>query len=847
MRSLLLGLGLGLPIFGMCLPAVALERVQVLKLALTNPRAVANPAEDVVIRIADLKRVAPDLAGQSLLVTTTDTSTLAADRAQLATRELPSQVDDVDGDGKLDELAFQLPLAAKQTRIVTIAYGEQAAIMRSKSAYPVRAHTAFREHYEGLGWESELSAWRIYFDERSAIDLFGKRRNTLALSTFGQAEYDYHQETPLGRDIYKVGGALGIGSIALYSQGKLIRLGAAGERKWRVIANGPVRAIAEVSYRSLRGAPAGPLLDASSTFTVWAGERGFWHQIHLKTSPGNAPSLVAALPNKQETTFFVRSSKAFALGLGTWGHQVVAPGAQATAPLTDQNLGLGLVVPGASIEATKLEDPDNHLVRLALTNDAASVYVTAAWDQEGSDALDVGDPGARLENGSWSRHPTAITTEKAFMSELDQLAVLLARRVQVSILSKRGAPESAPADTLSVAKSKSFAQAIQLLSSAYERTAKELESQLSAPEGFSKFEGRGFFTEGDNASGAWKQQQGYFWTGAFWVGGLWRLYGQTHDARFRRWAELWNLALLGKEAQQNHDVGFLNFYSSALGFDAVKDARYRDGALRAAARLEELFNPTAELVSAWQKDGDDTIVDALMNLQIWWWASAQTGDPKWRELGHRHARRAAAWLVRQDGSVAQSVHFNPGDDRQSFTSSREQKLSLANQTPKGDWVFRHTHQGYAADTSWSRGVGWAIYGFAEAYRATHDAELLKTAEQVAAFALPRLPADGVPWYDFDDEGVHFRNRDSSAAALIAGGLLSLSELEPDAERARSYREACERIAHSLVDHYLTPVAPGDRTPAGLLRHGSSTRPQDGPLVYGQYYLLELLLRLTAQK
>jgi unsaturated chondroitin disaccharide hydrolase len=483
-------------------------------------------------------------------------------------------------------------------------------------------------------------------------------------------------------------------------------------------------------------------------------------------------------------------------------------------------------------------------VRLPSVAGPVAFYVTAAWDQEGSDALEIGAPNARLENGSWSRRPGAIMTAKAFARELERTAALATSRVKIAILSQRGAPEAAPADALVVAKPKTYAEALALLARFYERTAAQLEPTLSAPEGFSKFEGSGFFTEGDNVSGAWKAQAGYFWTGSFWVGGLWRLSARYQDPRFRRWAELWNAALLGKEAEQNHDTGFLNFYGSALGFELSRDDRYRDSALCAAARLEKLFNPSVDLVSAWKEGGDDTIIDALMNLQIWWWASDQTGDAKWRELGRRHARQAARWLVRSDGSVAQSVHYNPGDDRQVFTSSREQQLTLPNQVARGDWVFRHTHQGYAADTSWSRGVGWAIYGFAEAYRATRDVELLGTAERVASFALERLPADGVPWYDFDDEGVHFRNRDSSAAALIAGGLLSLSELEPDAERAHGYRAACERITHSLVDRYLSPVAAGDRTPPGILRHGSSTRPQDGPLVYGQYYLLELLLRLT---
>ena len=52
---------------------------------------------------------------------------------------------------------------------------------------------------------------------------------------------------------------------------------------------------------------------------------------------------------------------------------------------------------------------------------------------------------------------------------------------------------------------------------------------------------------------------------------------------------------------------------------------------------------------------------------------------------------------------------------------------------------------------------------------------------------------------------------------------------------------------SLIDRYLTPVSADDKTPPGILRHGSVTRPNDGPLVYGNYYLLEDLLWLEGQK
>ncbi len=132
--------------------------------------------------------------------------------------------------------------------------------------------------------------------------------------------------------------------------------------------------------------------------------------------------------------------------------------------------------------------------------------------------------------------------------------------------------------------------------------------------------------------------------------------------------------------------------------------------------------------------------------------------------------------MRADGSTFHQVIYNP---------------------TTGAVQSKGTAQGYRNDSTWSRGQAWAIYGFTLTYRETGDARFLATARATADYFLGHLPADHVPYWDFQAPGIPNGPRDSSAAATAASGLIEQSQLEPDPERQQRYLDGARKILVAL--------------------------------------------------
>src|SRR6266446_3083630 len=557
-------------------PVWAHSSIKGIKVAVTNPNSEARPGSDVTMSIAEIRKIATDFKPGAVIVTATDAATVEEDAAVLQTQELPSQMDDLDGDGKADELAFQIDRSAHQTRIVTISYGDQDRIWRLRGEYDPRTNALFSRKIEGLGWESERIAFRIYFDPRNAIDIYGKRRPTLQLAMYASPDYAYHDESPEGRDMFKVGDSIGIGAVAATVDGKLIKVADVKERKWRILSNGPVRSIVELEYDGWN--VAGRIIQLRSRITQWAGERGFEHAISADS--GNNFAFVTGLPVKPGIPPVNSEKDSPVTWIATWGEQVVAPGATATEEIQGQNLGLAVLTTAHGAEPR--DDAKNHLVVFHLKDSPAAWFAMAAWDQEGSNRkIGFWNELETQEHPSLVLPADGVRNRDQFLSAVKEQAGRMELPTTFRMLSSAASDEPPPADTLVRHEARTIEQALGLLRQAIDRTATTWEPILRAtPEPISSKTGQGFFTEADNQSGDWQKQNGYSWTGSFWVGELWQLYGTTHDKKYRKWAELWGLKLIGQESQENHDAGFLNYYSAALGYDLTHEDAPRASAMR---------------------------------------------------------------------------------------------------------------------------------------------------------------------------------------------------------------------------------------------------------------------------
>ena len=260
-------------------------------LKLVNPLAVDRPDETIILKRADVESkfgVVPEGFAPIL---------------KLKGHNVPSQADDLNDDGKWDELAFTINFKASETisleveNVAVNAYPEfekrtnvRLGIRQADGSYPevdyykaLLCNNSFQiiAQGEGVSWENDKMGFRNYFDCRNVKDLFGKLKPDLIIDKIHSSEIpDYHILSDWGMDILHCGSSVGSGGLAMLEADSLYRLGSTDGYEYQKVAEGPVRSIFDLKYTGWHVADQN--LSAVERITIYPGK--YWFQSDVTVS-----------------------------------------------------------------------------------------------------------------------------------------------------------------------------------------------------------------------------------------------------------------------------------------------------------------------------------------------------------------------------------------------------------------------------------------------------------------------------------------------------------------------------------------------------------------------------------
>ncbi len=321
----------------------------------------------------------------------------------------------------------------------------------------------------------------------------------------------------------------------------------------------------------------------------------------------------------------------------------------------------------------------------------------------------------------------------------------------------------------------------------------------------------------------------FWWTNGFWGGEMWQLHALTGNEVFREEAVLLEEKLdrnLMSAAGLDHDNGFKWLPTSVIRYKKEKCSASLNRGILAAGNLAGRFNIAGNFFRAWNAwDSTDrrgyAIIDCMMNLPLLYWASEQSSDPRFKMMAMAHADTAIKTFVREDGSVNHIVVFDP------FTGEVRETLG---------------GQGFGKGSSWARGQGWGLYGFALSAYYTGEKRYLETSRRIADYVLSAMPESCLVPIDYR-QPADADLEDSTAAAITASGLIELAEqLGDDGD---DYLYAAIKLLRTLDSRRCSWGTDTDNilNNCAVDYHGSG---HNMSIIYGDYFFIEAVMKLAGK-
>jgi rhamnogalacturonyl hydrolase YesR len=318
------------------------------------------------------------------------------------------------------------------------------------------------------------------------------------------------------------------------------------------------------------------------------------------------------------------------------------------------------------------------------------------------------------------------------------------------------------------------------------------------------------------------------WTSGFFPGILWYLYEYSGDADFLRAAESWTHALKDQSYNTStHDIGFIINSSYGQGYRITKSASYKEILNTAAESLASRYlDEIGCIISLDEIENFDypVLIDNMVNLEVLYKTWKMNSNEEYYDIANKHAINTMERHFRSDFSSFQVVDYDP----ESFL-------------PK----YKGSFQGYSDSTAWARGQSWGLYGFVVAFRETGDRVYLDQSIRIASYILghENFPEDCIPYWDYLSPDIPNTYRDATSAAILASALIELSSFS-EVKQPEQYLNVAERIIHTMVNQGY--INNRNECENFVLNQGVGSFPLNTevgvPLIYGDYYLLEALIK-----
>lgn len=319
--------------------------------------------------------------------------------------EIPCQLDDIDQDGRMDELCFITTVknnSSKKFGITLYNTGKPRTYTPEVYVEMLLSNKKVKEsnkqnlyisqltvdngtnpywtlHHHGAAFENDMVAYRIYFDHRQTVDIYGKYKRQLELQQTQFYPDKAQKAAQYGDDVLWVGSTLGLGTLRGWDGTQPTMLTDVDKRSQRIISRGPIRTIVEVTdkgWTPQSNDPDTEPIDMTTLYTLYAGRRECSVDVKFNKTAGDYKFATGFINVKNSTEY------SDGKGLrGCWGTDWPVS-AKDSVGHKRETVGLGIFIPERYIVSEEPANKDNYAYVINTPTDELHYKITFCSDNE---------------------------------------------------------------------------------------------------------------------------------------------------------------------------------------------------------------------------------------------------------------------------------------------------------------------------------------------------------------------------------------------------------------------------------------------------------------------------------